>query len=441
MSYYTRPRSRESPTPDWFWWVIGVSVFLVLCGLGINLASAWRRGAVEKTVTAVESRRVDVLASVGDAEKEVGGNAGKFASHWSEGFPDQLEHSRQNLADNGQVVALINQARAELKADHLDEAKSLADQADAIVTASFDVVNKILGPPKYYAELQWKSDEVDRGFLEIVKNEITAQKKNLDSLTRSPLCGSDKQQTFRRSYDTISTAEDDLGIALTANTTRVDGLIDKPVVYDQAAKAFQSSQGAVASANEEIANLATAISEIANAEAIIKSTNDHIAISFYRTDEASIALDGARNTLQLAKNACFQEDLTSALNYARDATNQARNARDIATRPTEPPPQPVIIIVHDDNNNGGNSGGGASSSGQSDSSGDSSWSSNSDSSWGSDSGSDSNSSSGSDWSGSDNSWDSGSSSDWGGSDSGGFDSGSSDWGGSDSGSWDSGSDW
>lgn len=419
MSYYDSRRSGTSP-PRYIWWVVGIGALLVICGIGLNIVDNVRKTSAERSIAAVEERRVQVLVKLSQAEKEVRDHAGQFASHWSAEFPSQLQQSRQNLADNGQATALLTQAQVEFKAKHFSEAKSFADQADAVVTESLDVVNKILGPPSFYAELQRKSEEIDHGLVDTVQAEIDRQVGQVNGLERTPLCGSaDKVLTFSRVYAQIEQARVQLQGARDKANERVEGKIDKPAVYDLATIAFQTAQGAGGLANQDVTDLNSANAAIVAAQSQIDNASAQIQTASYRQSEATTALDGARSTLTLARQACYSQNFTGAISQANQAQSQAINAVGISTPPTA---VPVVVVVHDDNS-GGSSGG-------------SSWDSGSD--WGgSDSGG--SDSGGSDWGGSDSSWDSGGSSDWGGSDSS-WDSGS-DWGGSDSGSWDSGSDW
>lgn len=353
---------------------------------------AVQRATIEDKVE-VAVGRLEQAGSVVEARK------GDYPMKYSQDFPEELQRARERLGEGGDLDRLLDQLTDSQKDREWRTAYDLLKELDAIVAQDVGVVDRILGPPNttgqgWYDILDQKSAAVDNGLLDKVSLDISVAKAYVDGLPRKARCDSALTLSFTRAYAKIAEAQAQLATAYQTLDMLVDGVVDKPLVYDQAIAAQSSAQGATDSGNADATDVELAYSSIIAADSAIDSAGWYISGSNYRQSDAMFALDDARSTLVQAKQACYDENFASAISLANDAQNQAYSAERIAATP-EPTSTPVpIVISSDDDDDGfsfGSSGGGSGG------------------------------------------WDSGSG-DTGGWDSGGWDSG----GGSDGGGWDSG---
>lgn len=399
------------------WYFLGVVLLIVgviwACVAGVD---AMKGADIAKRAEYVVPLVTTAQGRLNISEQTVASRRSDFLSYHSDPFDSQLIIARQRLGENGEAEKWLNQLTDAQNSKNWTAADEALKALEIIAAQDVGVVDRILGPPGtegqgFYDELERQSRAVDAGLTSTVQAWITEVDQYTDLLSRKYLCGSTYTLTYSDAYNFLNTAQGQLDQANMTSTTQVEGMIDKPLVYQQATLAQASADQAKAEADGDNAGADLAPGQIASAEFEVTVAEDYVATHWYRLTEAKAALESARSEVQAAYLECYTADFAGVTAHVNSAISWADQAEWLATEPTptpEPPPTPVPS-----------------------SSGSSSWDTSSSDSSGSDSGSWDSSSSDS------SSWDS-SSSDSGSWDSGGSDSGSWDSGGSDSGSWDSG---
>lgn len=350
-----------------------------------------------------ESGRIETATQVIDKRRA------NYPSYYSSAWDQSLSVIYGHFVEGGVADDLLAVSESRIKEHDWSSAALELDNLGVLIKGDLAKLDELLGPVGsegrgYYDELDRQSTEVDAGIAANVRTHISTVRVYVDQLPRKQLCGSVKKLTYSGAYDFLDQAELSIQTADQTAQTLIEGMVDKPKVYEQAVSASEEANKAKASADAASNAADQAPVQIKSAEAAIANATTYLATHAYQKLESSAALVSAISSLQQAKDACLAEDFAAVSSHATDAVSSANHAIWLATEPTptpEPPPTPIPIPT-------------SSSSGE--------WSSGTDSgSWdsgGSDSGS----------------WDSGGS-DSGSWDSGGGDSGSWDSGGSDSGSW------
>lgn len=377
-------------TKKWQWSLVVAffGVCLLLIGVLVDRHQANDVAAKAQEVSAVIQTAMN---RVSDAIELVANRRGDYPSKYSQ-FDTSLDQARQVLGDHGQAdTFLADLAKAQQERDWT-RAYEILEQLSIIVAQDVGVVDRILGPPNtegqgYYDDLDRQSRAVDAGLVNQVQAWIAEVDQYVDLLPRKYLCNSTFTLTYSDAYTILDAAQSQLDQANVTSMTQVEGMIDKPLVYQEASNAQASADQAKAEADGDNSGADLAPGQIANAEYEVAAADGYVATHWYRLAEAQSALGNARSEVQASYIACYAADFAGVTAHVSSAISWADNAEWLATEPTptpEPPPTPE----------------------PSTSSGSSSWDSGS-----SDSGS---------WS------------------SGGSDSGSWDFSSSDSGSWDSG---
>jgi hypothetical protein len=405
--------------------VIVVVVLLVLVGLWMGVSKAvdsHQEADVSQRTTSVLKVIDQGKSRVDTALKEVSEQGKKYPAKYSAAYALSLTSAKLHLNGFFDKDGLLAQMKVTQAKRDWKKSYELLGQADQVVRQDVAAVDRILGPPGsekqgFYDELSRKAGEVDKGFVGTVQSSIQQTRSYIDMLPRKTLCGAvGKVLSYQAAYDTLNRAQSELATANSTATTPAEGMIDKPLVYDQAVTAKTSAETARANADNISTQPEAVMNDIRTCETGITEAEVYLLGHYYRQYEARTELDLAKAEKNAGYDGCYNQQFEVISSHVSKCLEFSRQAIWLATEPTptpEPTSPPIHIDLgsHDDSSSPSinNSDSGSWSSGSSSSDSDS-WDSGSS---GSDSGS----------------WDSG------GSDSGSWDSGSS---GSDSGSWDSG---
>ncbi len=422
--YYRR---HEVDNSKWAW-VAALGIVLIAIGLIINAFGAADLRDLTNKLADIEVRRTTLLQMLPNAENEFDQNAALFARHWSEGFEQKLSTSRDNLENNGTIYNIWASGVQALQNNNRTLARQYWEEADAALNNSELIIIQILGPPgttdqRYYDILNQKTQEIDSGYIDRVQASIDEGRQYINTLPAKALCGSSTLLSYESALSILNQASIGLNVARTTLTVIVpDGVVDKPVAYDQAQQVANQVESARTTAEQLNVSADQAQSQIANCQSTINLAASQL-IGAYDSIVAQSKYNLAISEGDLAYQSCISQDFSSVTTHVNSCVSYANMSISAA----EPPP-PTSVPSNSDNDDSPSSSSGWD------------WNSDSDSSGSSDDeGSDTDWSSDSDWGGDDNwgsddSWDS--SDDWGSDDS--WDS-SDDWGSDDS--WDSSDDW
>lgn len=413
---------------NWWRWVVS-GILMMFAGAAImfgpSILSPAKAMDVQRREDGIRFQVQELTENLPEAHQVLDAHKPpKFPSYYTADYSRQLSNADELLAPKGRISDLLLALDEDQESKNWDGAyadlKSLNEALQPTV-----VVNELAegNARAYLLELDRKAMDIDSGYLVKVGDSITSTRQYIDELPRKVLCDEPnrKVQTFSASYFTLQNGQVQLAVAFRAFQTPVEGIIDKPAVYDEGKKAEELIATARIRADVDSANVVTAYTQIISADKEITDTITYVAASSYNKVNAKNKLAEAKGEVAKARQACYGEDFIASMAYADSAIKKAEDATDLAATPTPTPlptntpeptstPEPssssstsLFDSSDDDSDSGGSWDSGGTDSG--------SWGSDSDGGW--DSGSDS------------GSWDTG----------GGSDSGSWDTGGSDSGSW------
>ncbi|MBI2465198.1 hypothetical protein HYV64_03585 [Candidatus Shapirobacteria bacterium] len=294
-------------------------------------------------IAELETRRVSLDVQLPSAEKEFIEQSPKYARHWSEGFDTQLSTARSNL--QGSVQALQAQAQSSLDSDDRDSARYYWEEADIKLRNAEQIIVQILGPPSYYSQLQAKSEAVDRGYIGEVQKVIDTETLYVAAMPTKSLCGQGTlSYASAMTYLTQAQSQLDNVAKVTFRTTLPEGVVDKPLVYDQAQQASITAQNASSTADNLSSEADNAPLEIASCQASITRAGGEL-IGAYDSYGAQSNYDSAVTEKQLALNACYAQDFSSVSTHVSNCTSYANQSYDDAQ---EPPPTAVPYDPPDD---------------------------------------------------------------------------------------------
>jgi hypothetical protein len=384
-------------------WMAGIGLLFIAFGLILGAFNAARLRELTNNVNTLESRRVALYSNQNIAEDEVSKNQHLYASHWSAGISSALAESRKTLEDGGSVYVLQQTAQAALEENDIEAAQRAWEQADAQLKASEQIIVQILGPPMYYEQLKQKSDAIDNGYLTQVQTMINTKRLYVENMPQKLLCGSSNTLSYASAVSLLDQAQYKLDSHAhqTLRTTLPEGIVDKPLAYDQAQEAENLAISAATTADNLSYQADAAVSEIASCDANIVTAGVSLVGAYdYASAQSNYDLAVVERTLAYAS--CSVQDFSAVSIHVSNCITYSVWSVDAAE---PPPPTPVPQNDDDDDCCGSLDD----------------WDSDDD--WSSDDG----------WDDSSDDW---SSDDWGSDD--GWDS-SDDWGSDDG--WDSSDDW
>jgi hypothetical protein len=352
MAYYSYGRRQEVDNTFWAY-LAGFGLILIAIGMIINAMDAAELRDLTNKIAELEPRRVLWFSQQPNAEAEVKQYSGEFAPHWSDGFSAALSESRKNLEDNGLVHELQMKAQKLLQDNDREAARVVWEEADVKLKASEQIITKILGPPTFYSQLQQHSDAVDNGYLDQVQKVINDKYRYVESLPKKNLCGSSNVISYESAILQINQAQDQLDTVArrTLQTVLPEGIIDKPLVFDEAQRVEVMANSAATTADQLSSQADTAATEIATCDAnitlagfeLVDADNFVLAQSYY---------DQAISARTNALISCTTQDFGSVTAFVSSCNSYASLSYSAA----QPPPATSVPSSSNDNYSSGGSG-------------------------------------------------------------------------------------
>lgn len=345
-------RRKSQPLVDDRVWLYGAlfCIFLIAVGLAMNAFDAAELRDLTAKIADLEPRRQSLYVQLPTAEQEYVTQSPKYAKHWSDGFDSQLSMARSSL--DGSVQALQAQAQQFLDQDDRDSARSLWDEADKKLRSAEQIINMILGPPSYYSQLKAKSDAVDNGFIGEVQQVIDQQASYVARMSPQSLCGRGTL-SYQPAMAYLDQAQSQLDNVAKVTLTKVlpEGIVDKPLVYDQAQQAADIARNAKSTADNLLSDAQNAPTEIASCQSSITRAEGELW-GAYDSYGAQSNYDSAVTEKQYALEACYVQDFSSVSTHVQNCISYANQSYDDAQ---PPPPTQVPYDPPDTDTDSGSS--------------------------------------------------------------------------------------
>ncbi len=329
----------------------GVVCLLILLALGTFLT--WRAidraqsRALEERLTKLETDVAAMADRVRSAQKEHESSAPDFWPKYAEAVELDLEEARENFEEEGRAFQTLKEAR-NLQGKgrkYRDEANHRVEEVEDMLVQAQGITDKILGTESaagYYEALRAKAKTVDEGLLDAIAKEVGDARDYLDGMPRKSLCGSEKTLSYSRAYARLTEAEEALRATRAMENDLWQGMPDKPAIFDAVQVTLDIVREAKDVAHKDGADLD-------RLETAIKDTSVEIAVAQNYIDtghywgrpfaqrDAQTVLDGAKNTLESAKDCCYAEDFDDGFRRITEVKRQISRAKEIAATPTPTP--------------------------------------------------------------------------------------------------------